>query len=108
MAWGTAPSPPAAGATVSCSRRALLRLHATGGSASASSSDSDSGSSGSRSTQHTPLLHAVEQRGNRLHEVPLHVPGHKRGSSTPHGLQRLLGSALRYDLTELEGEQLRQ
>jgi arginine/lysine/ornithine decarboxylase len=51
-----------------------------------------------------PLLDAVMERGHRTHEVPFHVPGHKRGSGAPDRLQRLLGGALRHDLTELEGE----
>lgn len=105
-AWRAAP-PPAAAGTARHGRQPALRPQASapGGSASTSSSDpgtADSSSIGKR--QHTPLLQAVEQRGNRLHEVPFHVPGHKRGSSTPPGLQRLLGSSLQYDLTELDGE----
>ena len=54
---------------------------------------------------HTPLLDAVLERGERCGEVPFHVPGHKRGSSSgaPPGLRRLLGGGLRYDLTELQG-----
>ncbi|PRW59023.1 arginine decarboxylase [Chlorella sorokiniana] len=105
-AWRAAP-PPATGAATPHSRRAGLRLHAADPVSSVtanSSSDPEAGSSSSSSErQRTPLLQAVEQRGNRLHEVPFHVPGHKRGGSTPPGLQRLLGSALRYDLTELDG-----
>lgn len=52
----------------------------------------------------TPLLQAVLERGGRADEVPFHVPGHKRGASTPPGLDQMLGGALRYDLTELGGE----
>lgn len=105
-AWSAAP-PPAAGGTTRHGRHPALWLQASapGGSAGTSSSDPGTAdSSGIGKRQHTPLLQAVEQRGNRLHEVPFHVPGHKRGSSTPPDLQRLLGSALQYDLTELDGE----
>ncbi|GAB4824084.1 hypothetical protein N2152v2_011130 [Parachlorella kessleri] len=51
----------------------------------------------------TPLLDAVRERGERSGDVPFHVPGHKRGSSTPAPLRDLVGPALRYDLTELDG-----
>ena len=64
---------------------------------------SSSGSSDSVCTA-TPLLDAVEERGRRESEVPFYVPGHKRGSSTPPALGRLMGDALRFDLTELAGE----
>lgn len=43
------------------------------------------------------------ERGGRSSEVPLHVPGHKRGAAPPPGLDALMGGALRYDLTELAG-----
>lgn len=52
----------------------------------------------------TPLLDAVLERGGRASDVPFHVPGHKRGTSTPPWLSHMLGGALRYDLTELDGE----
>ena len=52
---------------------------------------------------HTPLVDAVIQRGNRSHEAPFHVPGHKRGSSVPPSLSPILGSTMQYDLTELDG-----
>ncbi|KAL4444950.1 hypothetical protein ABPG77_004000 [Micractinium sp. CCAP 211/92] len=51
----------------------------------------------------TPLLDAVLERGGRASDVPFHVPGHKRGTSTPPWLSHMLGGALRYDLTELDG-----
>lgn len=51
----------------------------------------------------TPLLDAVQSRGNSASDVPFHVPGHKRGLSTPPALRGLVGDSLRYDLTELEG-----
>lgn len=52
-----------------------------------------------------PLLEAVRERGQRLHEASFHVPGHKRGAGSPPPLSQLLGEqALHYDLTELEGK----
>ncbi|GLC55524.1 hypothetical protein PLESTB_000996900 [Pleodorina starrii] len=57
--------------------------------------------------QRTPLVDAVRQRGDAVHEAPFHVPGHKRGARTPEGLARLVrpahGSVLQYDLTEIAG-----
>lgn len=53
-----------------------------------------------------PLLDSVHERGQRQHEAPFHVPGHKRGAGAPPQLAALLGQeALRCDLTELDGEQ---
>jgi hypothetical protein len=53
----------------------------------------------------TPLLDAVMERGRRASEVPLHVPGHKRGGAAHPRLRQLLadGGALAHDLTELPG-----
>ncbi|GIL56474.1 hypothetical protein Vafri_11831 [Volvox africanus] len=55
----------------------------------------------------TPLVDAVQQRGDASHETPFHVPGHKRGARVPEGLARLVrpdnGSVLQYDLTEISG-----
>lgn len=51
----------------------------------------------------TPLADAVALRGSRTFEAPFHVPGHKRGACPAPPLDSLLGPALRYDLTELDG-----
>ncbi|GFR43983.1 hypothetical protein Agub_g5128, partial [Astrephomene gubernaculifera] len=55
----------------------------------------------------TPLLDAVRDRGDAVHEAPFHVPGHKRGSGAPEAFMRLVrpphGSLLQYDLTEIAG-----
>ena len=51
----------------------------------------------------TPLVDAIFERGNRTHEAPFHVPGHKRGTSVPPTLTPMLSNAMRYDLTELDG-----
>ena len=51
----------------------------------------------------TPLLDAVKQRGQAGHDVPLHIPGHKRGSSVLLAFRELMSDALKHDLTELPG-----
>eukprot|EP00879_Flechtneria_rotunda_P015733 GHRR01016455.1.p1 GENE.GHRR01016455.1~~GHRR01016455.1.p1 ORF type:complete len:837 (+),score=247.46 GHRR01016455.1:1908-4418(+) len=62
-----------------------------------------------------PLLDAVIERANRLHDKPFHVPGHKRGRALDPGMRQLLGNnstsahgrtrnPLQYDLTELAGK----
>lgn len=52
-------------------------------------------------------MDAVRRRGDAAHEVPFHVPGHKRGSGAPHQFAQLVspphGSVLQYDLTEIAG-----
>jgi len=56
------------------------------------------------SSTRAPLLDAMRERGGRRTEVPLHVPGHKRGEGAHPALVQLLGAdVLRHDLTELEG-----
>ena len=92
LGWAQSSLPPPAAA--SCSRRARASPRLLPCRAAASDGDQ----------QATPLLDAVRQRGDQVGEVPFHVPGHKRGGSTPPGLEHLLGGALRYDLTELEGK----
>ncbi|MEW5311677.1 MAG: hypothetical protein WDW38_003372 [Sanguina aurantia] len=52
----------------------------------------------------SPLLDAVKERGDRSHEISLHVPGHKRGRGVSEKMESLTGpTALKYDLTELPG-----
>jgi len=51
----------------------------------------------------TPLLDVIVHRGRQTHEAPFHVPGHKRGSNVPPSLHTILGTAMQYDLTELDG-----
>lgn len=52
----------------------------------------------------TPLLDAVATVAGRLHEVPLHIPGHKRGNGAhPRLRQAFGGDVFHHDLTELPG-----
>ncbi|KAG2454562.1 hypothetical protein HYH02_000407 [Chlamydomonas schloesseri] len=66
----------------------------------------------------TPLLDAIQERGDSLQEAPFHVPGHKRGAGTPARFASLIKggveggggggsttvfSPLQYDLTEIAG-----
>lgn len=52
----------------------------------------------------TPLLDAVATVAGRVHEVPLHIPGHKRGNGAhPRLRQAFGGNVFHHDLTELPG-----
>ncbi|KAL4448024.1 hypothetical protein ABPG75_005243 [Micractinium tetrahymenae] len=108
-------SPPPATAPASSQPRRHLRCTflapsaprstaAGSGAVKAAARQGEAAASGSQAeAAATPLLDAVLERGGRAGDVPFHVPGHKRGASTPPGLHQLLGGALRYDLTELDG-----
>ena len=87
---------PAVAPTAPLRRRRQAAEAGGGGTPSQDGNDSES---------QTPLLEAIRARGDRTHEAPFHIPGHKRGTITPAPLRALLGDALRYDLTELQGEQ---
>lgn len=92
------PPPPAAGAAAAAAHsRAPVRGVAPSPPRALQQQQPDAGASP------TPLLDAVAERGGRSGEAPFHVPGHKRGGAAPPALRRLLGDALRYDLTELAG-----
>ncbi|GMH45380.1 hypothetical protein BSKO_13337 [Bryopsis sp. KO-2023] len=55
-------------------------------------------------TQGLPLVDALNKRARRRFEVPLHVPGHKRGRGAGNELVNLIGDkALSCDATELKG-----
>ena len=55
----------------------------------------------------TPLLDAVVTVAGRVHEVPLHIPGHKRGNGAHPRLRQDFGEdVFHHDLTELPGAKL--
>ena len=55
----------------------------------------------------TPLLDAVITTADRLDDVPLHIPGHKRGSGAHPRLRQAFGrDVFRHDLTELPGQRI--
>ncbi|KAG2484609.1 hypothetical protein HYH03_016563 [Edaphochlamys debaryana] len=110
------PTHPAFPATIPCSGAstgsAVLRLPplaaiATSGPAADSAVGGEGAAAAGDRQRATPLVDAVRERGDAVHEAPFHVPGHKRGAGAPPALQPLLcparGSVLAYDLTEIAG-----
>lgn len=75
---------------------AVARQHRTCRSIAASDSAHDQAA--------TPLLDAVIHVAQRREEVPLHIPGHKRGAGAHLRLRQAFGDdMLHHDLTELPG-----